>query len=289
MAKNHVQRVHTEVLQNGISEVPVVSRIGTPARIQAQGAVNRIEAIKQLTATTAVAMSNVYGITAEATEMGVHRLDRQDTLMARMGEEAIHEHQVAKENLRRRQQQIADGSASVLQELFWNDLENLVCQPDSAFYDPSLRDRFVAWFWDDTSIELQRRNLPPLTFGERLKQLLTGDVKDAKIAAYDRQQIAQRRERIDIRQQLDAAQAQLMALAARNADLEALSANAHATALGPGETEEPMSDEESAAQLQAVEELLRQVRGPDPRDDTTPPRRARSNRRTEVIDAEPIG
>jgi len=283
------QRIHAEVVFNGNSPVPAVSRMGSTARIQTQVAVNRIGAIKGLTATTAEAISNVYGITAEATEAGVHRLDRQDTLMARMGEDAAHEHQVAKENLRRRQQQLAEQAAGALQELFWNDLEDLLCQPDSAFYDPSLRERFATWFWDDISIELQRRNLPPLTPGERLKEVFIGGVKDAKVAAYDRQQIAQRRERLDIRQQLTAAQAQLVALAARNADLEELSANAHVAALGPGEAEEPTSDEEIAAQLQAVEELLRQVRGTEPADDSMPPRRARSNRRAEVIDAEPIG
>src|SRR5215211_3727567 len=150
------QRVHAEIVENGNAPVAAVSRMGPAARIQTQVAVNRIGAIKGVTAATAEALSGVYGITAEATEAGVYRLDRQDTLMARLGEEAAREHRVAKENLRRRQQQVAEQAASIIQDQFWNDLEDIVCQPDSAFYKASLGERLSAWFWDDTSIELQR-------------------------------------------------------------------------------------------------------------------------------------
>lgn len=222
MSTKKVQRVRAAVIPTNVEMVPTVARVGTSTRIQTQTSVNRIAAITGRTKATADALAQVYELTAEATEEGVRRLDRHDTAMARLGEEAMAEHQVTKDNLRRRQHQVADQAATMLQLILRRDLIEVQSQPDSAFYDPSPRERFAAWWWDDTSIELQRRNLPPLTLREALKELAIGGVIDAKAAEFDTHQMDERREQIMDQTRFASLQEQVMALMERNSELEAI-------------------------------------------------------------------
>jgi hypothetical protein len=273
-------RIPVEVLDNDSFEMRSFSRMGTPARIQSQVAVNRIGAITRLTTNAAQGLASVYGSTAEQTEAGIRRLDRQDALMARLGDEAAREHEIAKENLRRRQQQIAEAASEALRDLFQRDLEDTLCQPDGAFYTLTARERFGAWFRDEPSLELQRRNLAPLTPGEKVKEFFLGGVTDARVAAHDRKQIAERRDRLDLGKQLAIAQTQLQELAAQNADLEFLVGEERAPASAP------LDDDDAAAQIDAVEALLRQVRTQRQATEPVLGRRMRANGRTEVVDAE---
>ncbi len=282
-------RIPVEVLDNDSFEVPGIARMGKPARIQHQVMVNRVGAIQEIVTTAAEGIASVYGITAEAAETGIHRLGRQDSLMARQGEEAMREHELAKERLRRRQQQLAEGASGALHALFQRDLDDALCQPDGAFYRPTVGERFGAWFFDDTSIELQRRNLAPLTPGERLKEIFIGGVTDAKVAAHDRRQIGERRDRQALYLQLADAQEKLAALASRNADLELRVAPVDPGMAAPRcEDLIDPDDDELAAQIDAVEDLLRQVRSPRLEPEPVLDRRARANGRLEVVDAEPV-
>jgi hypothetical protein len=244
--------VPVEVIDNHNIEMQGITRVGPGARVQSQVAFNRMAAIVHRTRNTVGAIARVYGDSAQAAERGLHDLDHHDATMTRLGTQAAQEHQIAKENLVRRQQQVAERAAQVLAEVSQRDLDELMAQPDSAFYQPTKCERLSAWVWEGTSIELQRRNLPALSLGESLKELVVGGVVSAKAAAYDQRQITERRDRLALHQQLIAMQAQLAERAARP-----VVSDRGAPPVLPDEF-----DDELLASADAVEELLRQVQSP---------------------------
>jgi hypothetical protein len=157
------------------------------------------------------------------------------------GEDAARSHALAKMNAYQTQVglllRLNQELSTVQGELF----DDLAARPDAFWFDDSPRDRLAAWV-EGTSLALEDRGLPQLSFRESLRQLLLGDV--VKRVASDHDEI------------------QVTARSARRAHMRVIEQLAAAFAAMPGGTSENggvAEDPESPLDEADVEQLFQDL------------------------------